>query len=226
MDRASDAKTRLVALHQPVPKPTRAAVAQNKAEDDSRRETGMVTKLWRNFNKHPDVAQATQVGEPTLVDPKPINASDVVQQTSKAMMGSMGADKNKVSVEAVKNGQPAPNQAPPRSDAPPAVEGATPATPQSDSNELTPNVTNDPSAAPNTAPDPNELKPNVPSDNGQPPAAPGQVNQIQPGTEQTATPNQNGNATGSSQPQDQDEDLAVSSSKHKKKKGLRKMVPF
>src|SRR5579863_10005248 len=38
MDRADDAKKRLDALHQPTPRPTKAAVAQNKAEDESRRE--------------------------------------------------------------------------------------------------------------------------------------------------------------------------------------------
>ncbi len=39
MDRTEDAKARLEALHQPVPKPTKAALAQNKAEEDSRRES-------------------------------------------------------------------------------------------------------------------------------------------------------------------------------------------
>ncbi len=69
MNRMEDAKARLEALHQPVPKPTKTAVAQNKAEEDSRRETGMFGRVMRNFQKHPDVAQATKVGDPTLVDP-------------------------------------------------------------------------------------------------------------------------------------------------------------
>ena len=38
MDRVDDAKKRLAALHQPIPRPTKAAVAQNKAEEESRRE--------------------------------------------------------------------------------------------------------------------------------------------------------------------------------------------
>ena len=70
MERTADAKARLEALHQPVPRPTKAALAQNKAEEDSRRDTSTVSKLMRNFQKHPDVAQATRVGEPTLVDPR------------------------------------------------------------------------------------------------------------------------------------------------------------
>ena len=53
MDRADDAKARLIALHQPVPRPTEAALAQNKAEEDSRHETGTVAKVLRNFRSIP-----------------------------------------------------------------------------------------------------------------------------------------------------------------------------
>ena len=42
----------------------------------------------RNFQKHPDVAQATRVGEPTLVDPQVVSATSVVQEATRAMMGS------------------------------------------------------------------------------------------------------------------------------------------
>src|SRR5262249_4018401 len=80
MPRAEDAKLRLEALHQPVPRPTVQAVAQNKAEEDSRHESGMISHVMGNFKKHPDVAQAATVGEPTLVDPKPVSATDVVHQ--------------------------------------------------------------------------------------------------------------------------------------------------
>ncbi len=45
MDRSDDAKKRLAALHQPIPRPTKAAVAQNKAEDASRRESTTAQKL-------------------------------------------------------------------------------------------------------------------------------------------------------------------------------------
>src|SRR6202522_466952 len=37
MDASDDAKKRLAALHQPIPRPTKAAVAQNRAEEESRR---------------------------------------------------------------------------------------------------------------------------------------------------------------------------------------------
>ena len=184
MDRADDAKSRLAALHRPVPRPTKAAVEQNIKELKSRQETGMFGRLMGNFQKHPDVAQATKVGDPTLVDPKPVSATEVVQQATRAMMGpaAAGSDKNAVSVETVGNGAPPPNEAAPRSDAPsgdssaipaPADNSATGSSPagttaaQPDSS-ATPTPTNN-SVAPSACSDPEspaagELKPNVPPD--------------------------------------------------------------
>src|SRR5271157_1198187 len=68
MDRAMDAKARLEALHQPVPRPTRAALDNSKKEEASRQEKGMMAKGLGNFEKGPDVAKAAHYGEPTLVD--------------------------------------------------------------------------------------------------------------------------------------------------------------
>src|SRR6202167_1755464 len=45
MDRGDDAKKRLEALHQPIPRPTKAAVAQNRKEEDSRREGSAYQRL-------------------------------------------------------------------------------------------------------------------------------------------------------------------------------------
>ena len=44
MERTVDAKARLEALHQPIPRPTKAALAQNKAEEESRREASTVSR--------------------------------------------------------------------------------------------------------------------------------------------------------------------------------------
>jgi outer membrane protein assembly factor BamD len=234
MDRADDAKNRLHALHQPVPKPTKAAVAQNKAEEDSRRETGMFGKVLRNFRKHPDVAEATKVGEPTLVDPKMTSASDVVQQATRAIVaGAAPSQKNSVTVETVGKGAPPSDQPAPRSDTPglpssvpPADNSATPPVAQSDSNELKPNV----------PADPNELKPNVPGDGGQALPPPQQVNEIQAGaadqdangqsTSSNAKPDDTASASSQPKDKDKDDETTTSSSKRKKKKGLRKIVPF
>jgi outer membrane protein assembly factor BamD len=57
MGRTEDAKERLEALHQPVPRPTKAAIAQNKSEEDSRHDASTVAKVMGNFQKHPDVSQ-------------------------------------------------------------------------------------------------------------------------------------------------------------------------
>src|SRR6202521_2909810 len=129
MDRALDAKARLEGLHQPVPRPTRAALELNKKEVASRQQSGVVSSMLGNFEKHPDVAKATHVGDPTMVDPAPTNPTDVVRRVVNA--GGMGGD-NKVSVETV-DGKVAPNQEAPRSDAPAAAAdaaGVTPAAPE------------------------------------------------------------------------------------------------
>jgi outer membrane protein assembly factor BamD len=238
MNRADDARIRLLALHQPVPKPTKAAVAQNKAEEDSRREASTLSKVMKTFAKHPNVTEATKVGEPTLVDPTPMSASQVVQQATRAAMGNGSGS---VSIETVKSGAPGPDQPAPRSDTPvpadaPAADSsasagsALPSTgTQPDPNEL----------KPDTGPaDPNELKPNVSADNGQALPPPQQVNEIQSGaatqpaagatgpTGATNGKSGDSSASSSSTNQSDDTDATVASSKHKKKKGIHKVVPF
>jgi hypothetical protein len=238
MERADDAKARLIALHQPVPRPTKAAVAENKAEEASRHEPSKFSKVMGTFEKHPNTAEATKVGEPTLVDPPSMSATQVVQQATRAAMGTGAGDNHSVSIETV-SGAPGPDQPAPRSDSPPpadaapanssvAVDTSSPpaAAASPDPNELKPNV----------APaDPNELKPNVSDDNGQALPPPQQVNEIQSGA---ATPSATGGATSSadaaksadpsaSSTADQADDSdTTASSKHKKKQGIHKIVPF
>jgi hypothetical protein len=228
LDRASDAKARLQALHQPVPRPTKAAVAQNKEEEASRRQASMMSKVMRPFEKHPNVAGAAKVGEPTLVDPTPVSASTVVQEATRAALGTGTGGSGSVSVETVATGTPPPGQPAPRSDALPgnaavAVPGPTGSVPSaagSDANELKPNV---PAEA-------NELKPNVPDDSGQALPPPQQVNEIQAGASGQPASGQAASTGGQSasdanQPAS-DSDIAEASSKHKKKKGIHKVVPF
>jgi outer membrane protein assembly factor BamD len=243
MDRADDAKARLIALHQPVPRPTKAAVAENKAEEASRHQPSEFSKVMGTFEKHPSTAEATKVGEPTLVDPTPMSASSVVQQATRVALGT-GAGTQSASVETVKSGSPGPDQPAPRSDAAVSVDpAATPtdnsapadspspaAATQPDPNELKP----DPAPA-----DPNELKPNVTEDSGQALPPPQQVNEIQSGagtqpaaggtTAAPASTAKSGDASASSASSaaDQTDDSdTTASSKHKKKKGIHKIVPF
>jgi len=210
MDRALDAKARLEALHQPVPRPTRAALELNKKEVASRQQAGIMSSMMLNFEKHPDVAKASHVGEPTMVDAAPVTATDVV----KSVANSLGGGDGKVSVETT-NGKVAPNQEAPRSDAPPApADTAATAAEQP--------AAQDPAAAaaelkPNVA-DPNELKPNVePDPNALPPLQ--QSNQLD-------SSGGTSSAVSSSASAKTEEMADISSSKKKKKKGLGKLNPF
>ncbi len=211
MDRALDAKARLEALHQTVPRPTRAALELNKKEVASRQESGIMSSMLGNFEKHPDVARAAHVGEPTMVDPTPVTATDVVKQAAKAAGGD-----NKLKVETVNGTVPASQEAP-RSDSPIPEAGTAPPPEQpAASGSDQPNAAAD-ELKPNRA-DPNELKPNVPADpNALPP--PTQTNEIQPGSSSSA-------ATSSSPSSSKDDLVDISSSKKKKKKGLGKLNPF
>ncbi|MGA9801370.1 MAG: outer membrane protein assembly factor BamD [Terriglobales bacterium] len=224
MDRTVDAKARLEALHIPVPKPTKAALAQNKAEEESRRDASTLSKVMGSFDKHPDVAPAARVGEPTLVDPELVSATAVVQEATRAMMGTPApGEKGGVAIETLgTGGVPKADQPAPRSDTPapetavtPADNPAAAAAPADDPNEL----------KPNTAPDPNELKPNV-DNSAQPAPPPTQVNEIDPSATGQAPGTAAKAADGSAPADDKDVQDAMSSSKHKKKKGLKKVVPF
>lgn len=235
MERAEDAKARLQALHQPVPKPTKAAVALNKSEMASRQESSTFGKLIGNFSKHPDVAQAAKVGDPTLVDPTPVSATEVVKQATAAMRGNpSGSGKNTLSIEAVGSGAPPPDEPAPRSDAPPDNNAPAPdtAAPPAETGAPPANNTAAPAAGelvPNVAADPNELKPNV-TDGSQTMPPPEQVNEIQNGSvdpagQAASTDGKTGEAATAPGQEPADDDM-ISSSKPKKKKGLKKLIPF
>jgi outer membrane protein assembly factor BamD len=219
MDRVDDAKRRLAALNQPIPRPTKADVARNKAEEESRKDVGTYGRLSMVFMKHPDVSQATKAGEPQLMDPTPISANEVVRSTLLAGMGPAAGGKS-LGVEVVGGGTPPPNEPAPRSDTPPANVSpfAQPTTP-ADPNELKPAAGGDNELKP----DPNELKPAVDPQTGEAPLPPpAQVNEIQPGSADGA-PNASANASSSTEPAS---DKDVSSSRKKKKKGIKKLIPF
>jgi hypothetical protein len=224
MDRGDDAKKRLAALHQPIPRPTKAAVAQNRAEEESRRESSTLDRVTSLVKKGPDMAQASKVGDPTLVDPTPVSASAVVRTLGQSAFGG----ERGVNAEVVKGGVPAANEAAPRSDAPPPPANGDPfARPSvanaADPNELKPAATPDANELkPNAPPDPNELTPAADAQSagagGQALPPPVQVNEIQQGQASSSS-----SATASA---DLASDQDVSSSKKKKKKGLKKVVSF
>ncbi|MFZ0299573.1 MAG: outer membrane protein assembly factor BamD [Candidatus Sulfotelmatobacter sp.] len=216
MEREDEAKKRLAALHQPIPRPTKAAVAQNKAEEESRQEASTLDRLMTVVKKGPDVTAAAKVGEPTLVDPTPVSANQLAGETMRQAMG-IPAGEHGLSSEIVKSGPPGASEPAPRSDAPAAANADPFARPNSataaDPNELKPAATADP----------NELKPTESQSavaNEVPAPAPTQINEIQ----QTASSSSNGAVASSNSALASDKD--ISSSKKKKKKGLKKLISF
>jgi outer membrane protein assembly factor BamD len=251
MDRTEDAKRRLQALHQPVPTPTPQAIAQNKAEEASRRETGMFGRLMNNFTKHPEVAQSARVGEPTLVDAKPTSASDVVAEATRALIaGSPAAQgKHTVNVETVQPGAtPPPNQPIPRSDAPagtataPEGNGAaetseSPATPPANAANPAPSTSSSSSGiedltSSTDASSQTTAAPAQPAPGSATPANPQSASPAGGTTAPAPAPSQINDAASpdnaSAQPSDaqkmQSSDQGSSSSRKKKKK--HKLIPF
>jgi outer membrane protein assembly factor BamD len=226
MERGDEAKKRLAALHQPIPRPTKAAVAQNRAEEESRREASTYDRLMSVVKKGPDTAAAAHYGEPALTDPTPVAARDVVSTTMRQAMGSPTGEHG-LAAEVVKGGTPPPNEPAPRSDAPPAPANGAPfarSNTQADPNELKPAATDANELKPSGPPDPNELKPAespsaVSADAAVPP--PVQVNELQQGA-----PAGNGAVASSSSASNLATDQDISSSKKKKKKGLKKVISF
>ena len=218
MDRSDDAKKRLVALHQPVPRPTRAAVAQNKAEEASRTETTGLKKLLAVVKKGPDTSKAAKVGEPALVDPTPIAAPEIVRNEALAVVNASRSD---LGLKIVNKSGPAAGT----ETAPSQGETASGGSPFGQGGAATPGQA--------ATPDPNELKPNVADSNELKPLdtsvdptlpPPPQVNEIGQGQGSAAL------ASSSSATVSADNTLAsdkeISSSKKKKKKGLKKLNPF
>lgn len=229
MDRADDARARLAALHKPIPRPTKAALALNRAEEAGRGEQTILSRMMGAFERHPDTAPASKLGSPTLTDPTPVSASEIVRRAGKVAVGANGGDSLTVQPVKANSGEV---EAATTSDSMGAAGTGTASDANStaaaaDPNELKPNVGGSDSANHDSAnqaaaaPDPNELKPNVQGD--QPATPPPQVNELQPTAGSTPATAQNANSAADGQQLATDQDLA--SSKHKKKKGLRKLIP-
>lgn len=228
MDRELDAKKRLAVLHQPIPRPTKAAVAQNRAEEESRREAGTLDRLMSVVKRGPDTSLAAKVGEPTLVDPTPVSANQLAAESMRQALGLPAGGAKSLSVETIKGGTPGQSDAAPRSDQPPAA-AATNADPfaqpaAADPNELKPTAPENAAAAPGpSTADPNELKPTADSAQEAPVAPPTQINEIQPGqASQPAAASTSSSTSGSELASDKD----ISSSKKKKKHGIKKLIPL
>jgi len=79
-DRAGDARHRLEALNAIVPTPTAEALAESKAEEQSRASISMMKKATDNFKKRPNMARSAKVGDPNMQDEKVESAVALVQE--------------------------------------------------------------------------------------------------------------------------------------------------
>jgi outer membrane protein assembly factor BamD len=130
MGRAGDARRRLQALNAPVPTPTEEAMAESKAEQQSRGSVSLTAKVMGNFKKHPSVATAPGTGEPNLTEEAVKNPALMVQDLSN-QLGAASTATQKLSLEPVSAGSdaaPGPNQPPPGTAQPPAGNNAAPST--------------------------------------------------------------------------------------------------
>ena len=178
--RVSDAKKRLEAMKQPIPKATPQAIAADKAEIASRSSLGTVGKVMENFHKGPDVSEAAKIGEPTLVDPKQASAPDMVRSANdgvKSVLEGAGGG-NRITVEGVKDGTPPPANAPiPRADSGAAAPGNTGAV-AVEPGATTSGGASD-AAAPSGASAAGDMQNDLaPADSSAPPLPPTQVNDL------------------------------------------------
>jgi outer membrane protein assembly factor BamD len=136
--RADEARRRLEALEREVPEPTEEAIARHRVELESRSETSRMGRFLQMFRRGPDVATATRVGEPTMEDPRPVSAPEIVRRTTDVLLeGSVvGAGGSAVTVQP-RQGTPPPSDAIPRS-APAAEDAPAPMPPQVNDAEAPP----------------------------------------------------------------------------------------
>jgi outer membrane protein assembly factor BamD len=202
MARASDARKRLQALNAPVPSPTAEALAESKAEEQSRAKISMSQKATGNFKKHPNIARASKVGEPNLKDEEVHSAATMVQ-TLNTQLVQAAQTSQRLGIESASSGSgaaPGPNQPAPGTQPTAAANSGSPAP------GTQPAATNDSGSS---------------AGGTQPPAAPPQVNEVQKSST-TGTPDAAAQSTTSSS-SDSKQD---STSKKKNKKGIRKIIPF
>jgi outer membrane protein assembly factor BamD len=199
MGRADSARQRLKALNAPIPTPTAEAMAESKAEEESRGHLTHMQGLTGDFKKHPDLARAAKVGEPSLEEEKVASAPAMVNDLNKQLIGINNEPSANIGLQPVRGGTgaaPGPNEAPPNSSTP--KEGAPPTKAPAQVNEVqgSPSPT---SSAPTT-------------ENPQ-------------ATGQTATPGNTASGTAKAT-DNKDDSKDESTSKKKTKKGLRKLIPF
>ena len=203
MGRADDARKRLADLHAPIPTPTPEAIAESKAEEDGRDQTGRFGRVMGNFKKHPDVAKATKAGEPNVEEEAIVSAPQLMKDLQDKITAAMP--------------QPAVATAPAAGTTPAAATGG------GDQKLGVEGV------RVGTGPAPGANQPPPGSQNNQQPAGttpPPQTNELQGASSTTTDQSSAQGPQNGTQQNTNDKDKNDSSSKKKGKKGLRKLIPF
>jgi outer membrane protein assembly factor BamD len=214
-----DARDRLVAMNRPVPEPTREAIAESEAEEQSREPVRLTTKSFDLIRRGPTVVQAVHVGEPSVDDPKRTLAPDITKENLALFNAAVNAGRP----AAAPTGALAPTgpNEPPRSDQPSSAPLQLEA--PAGGTGVGVQIVSAPTAQ---AVDPNAvIKPVGPANTVIPAAekpaeAPNQVNEIKPAAATATTLTDDKSKKPKADLSDE------SSSKKKKKKGLGKLNPF
>jgi len=216
-DRAGDARKKLQAMGRPIPTATPEAIAQNKKELESRGSLGTMGKLMLNFKKGPDVSQAVQVGEPTLVDPKQSSAPELVRAATASVVSALNAATNATAQPGSGTAPPPENAPAPHSDAVPGSAAAAGSTANAGVELINKPPASNPDAGIQELG--NDLAPPTsnPPDAAAPPLPPNQVNDAPKPAGSPSTP---ASADAGSQPAAPADTSTESSSKKKKKKHL------
>lgn len=215
--RVEDARDRLVAMNRPVPEPTPEAIAESKAEEDSRQRIQFTDKFLGLIKRGPTTVEAVHVGDPSMEDPKRTLAPTITKENVALYNAAVNPNKPAETAAPAATGA----NEPPRSDAP---STAPLASAPADGTGVGVSIVNAPAADPNAV-----IKPVTPNTAAipaaeKPTAAPDQVNDIKPGEAQSS--NTAAVASGKKKKAPKADLDDESSSKKKKKKGLGKLNPF
>lgn len=92
MPHADDARDHLEALNQPIPNPTKQQISESEAQEQSRSVVNLKYKAILLITARPSTVQATRVGEPSLTDPTPVLAPQLVKENIADVMWAMHPD--------------------------------------------------------------------------------------------------------------------------------------
>jgi outer membrane protein assembly factor BamD len=214
------AKQRLIAMHQPVPIPTKEAIAQYKAEEAGRKQLGVKAKVMLTMHKKPDMSAAAKAGEPTMEEPPQTSAPELVKKTDATILAAL-------------TGKPVPKEGEKTAAQPAASSSSSSAAEDNSVSVSTTGSTATPDkteAPPSSSGTPEKTEGSSSSDTQTALPAPAQVNDAaQPDSAQSSSSDKDKTAASADAKKDDGsstDNKDESSSKKKKKGFFHKMIPF